>query len=104
MDLGFEIRRRAKLAVAPVLCAGVIGYFGYHAVEGQRGLLAWGKLTKQVAEAEAELDVLRRERLVLERRVSLLSPDGLDLDLLEERARHVLGYARPDEVIIYDKP
>jgi cell division protein FtsB len=37
---------------------------------------------------------------VLERRASLLRPDHLDPDMLEERARTILNFARPDEIVV----
>ena len=43
------------------------------------------------------------EREKLEKRVDLLRPENLDLDMLEERARSVLGLAHPDELVIYNK-
>jgi len=36
----------------------------------------------------------------LERRVALLRGDGLSRDMLEERARDVLGLVHKDEVVI----
>ena len=95
-----EIRRRARLVAGPLLGAAIAGYFGYHAVQGERGLIAWWRVTQQIAEAEATLAVTGAERAVLERRVGLLRPDRLDPDMLDERARATLDLARPDEVII----
>ncbi len=37
----------------------------------------------------------------MERRVTLLSNTSLDLDMLEERARVMLNYAHPDDLIIF---
>ena len=48
----------------------------------------------------AELDVLREERAALGNKVERLSERYLDLDLLDERARAVLGLVREDELII----
>lgn len=76
-----------------------IGYFAYHAINGQRGLSAMFSLTDQIEKAKAELDEVRSERLYLEHRVSLLRPDSLDLDLLDERARATLGYAGEGEEV-----
>jgi hypothetical protein len=40
----------------------------------------------------------------MERRVALLSPQSLDLDMLEERARIVLNYGRESEVVVLVSP
>ncbi len=99
MSLMLEVRRRARYAALPLICAMAIGYFGYHAVQGERGLVSWLRLSHEVERVEAELAANRVERLTVERRVALLSPATLDRDMLDERARFVLGGARADEVI-----
>lgn len=96
-----ELRRRSRQIVAPVLGACVIGYFAYHTVQGDRGLLAYMRLTGEVARAEATLAEVRAERETIEQRVRLLDPDSLDLDMLEERARKLLHRVRDDELVIF---
>ncbi|MGB8275463.1 MAG: septum formation initiator family protein [Alphaproteobacteria bacterium] len=100
MSVLLEIRRRARSIVTPLLSIMVVGYFGYHAVQGDRGLIAWWQVTQQIKQAEATEARLKGERSVLEHRVSLLSAQHLDPDLLDERARVMLNLARPDEVVI----
>ena len=58
----------------------------------------------QLADARAQLDELGAERRAIEHRVSLLRSDRLDPDLLDERARLMLFKARPDEIVIMEKP
>lgn len=96
-----ELRRRSRQIVMPVLGACVIGYFAYHTVQGDRGLLSYMRLSSEVARAEATLADLRAERKRLEHRVNLLRRDNLDLDMLEERARTLLHRVRDDEVVIF---
>lgn len=93
-------RRRIRFVVGPLVGLSLIGYFGYHLVEGDRGLVAWMRLTQQIREAKAELDAARGEREALDRRVSLLRPEHLDRDMLDERARATLNYAGPNDVVI----
>ena len=83
-----------------VLVVGGISYFGYAAIQGDHG-------TFRRIEIEAEETALRRdlarheaERAALENLTHRLSADYLDLDLLDEQARKVLGLARGDEVVI----
>ncbi len=96
----FELRQRSRTALATLLGASAIAYFGYHAVQGDRGIEEWFRLTGQL-EALEKRQVLNATRIAtLERRVGLLREETLDRDLLDERARAVLGLARPDEVII----
>ncbi len=80
--------------------AGVAVYFSYHAVEGDRGLIAWWQVTSQLDSASATLERVRNERTALEHRVALLGSERLDLDLLDERAHLMLNLGRRDEVVI----
>ena len=100
MSIVFEVRRRARYAVVPLLCTGVLAYFGYHAVQGDRGMNAWLSLGHKIESAQTKLDLNRAETKLLERRVGLLRADGLSRDMLDERARHVLSIAHPDEIVI----
>ncbi len=77
----------------------LLAYFCYHAVSGDRGLLALMKLSNQVEQSRQELDNVNFERLKLEHRVSLLRDESLDLDLLDEQARKLLGYVGTDETV-----
>ncbi len=95
-----ELRRHGRQIVVSLLAIGVVGYFAYHAVEGERGLRAYFAVKHETAAAQRELAALRAERKILERRVMLLRPDSLDLDMLEERARAVLNLGHPDELVI----
>ncbi|MCR9219965.1 MAG: septum formation initiator family protein [Alphaproteobacteria bacterium] len=96
-----ELRRRSRQIVLPVLGACVIGYFAYHTVQGDRGLLAFMRISGEVDRARALLAAVTAERETLERKVQLLQPDSLDLDMLEERARAVLNRVRDDEIVVF---
>lgn len=104
MGVFFEVRWRARAAIVPTLCACAIAYFGYHAVKGERGLLAYVRLSSEIESLQAELAEVDAKRLRLERRAQLLRAQGLDLDMLEEQAQSQLGLAHPDDVIILTAP
>jgi cell division protein FtsB len=82
-----------------VLTSAILAYFAYHAVHGQRGLLAWVDRNREIEAARQELAGLTAEREAHERRIRGLRPGQLDRDLLEEELRQ-LGYVRPNEVIV----
>jgi cell division protein FtsB len=103
MAVWHEIKKRARDVVGPVLGFCIVGYFAYHSVEGDRGLTAFVRLSERLAEAQAQFAELRAERQAIERRVRLLRTDNLDPDMLDERARQILNYSRPDEVVIFDR-
>jgi cell division protein FtsB len=96
----FELRQRSRTALATLLGAAAIAYFGYHAVQGDRGIEEWFRLTGQLEALEQRQQLNATRIATLERRVNLLREEALDRDLLDERARAVLGLARPDEIII----
>lgn len=103
MILLHEIRKRARHVAGPVLAISLFGYFAYHSVQGDRGLIAWLQLGQQVEIAQAVLEKVSRERSALEHRARLLRPDNLDPDMLDERARQVLSLSHPDEMVILDQ-
>ena len=103
MTLSIEFQKRLRQAIAPVLGACVFGYFAYHAVQGERGILAWLQISQQLAESKVALAELTVEREDIRRRVELLSPNGLDPDLLDERARVMLNVAEPDDRLVIIK-
>ncbi len=73
-------------------------YFAFAAVQGPSGILRRIQIESETAEAEAERNELRAEVDRIQNLTRRLSDDYLDLDLLDERAREVLGYIRADEV------
>ncbi len=79
-------------------------YFAYHLLHGDRGFFANKGLQIKLEQAQTKLETKRAERIALENRVRLLRPDGIDLDLLDERARVVLGFVKTDERVILQTP
>ncbi len=104
MDVLRDIRRRAQAMLGPLAVACVALYFGYYAVYGGRGMLAMIQLDQKIAEAQAVLDVEQEKRDQLNRRVALMRPTSVDPDMLEERARVLLNFARPDDIVILNAP
>ena len=83
-----------------LLAYGLAVYFGYHAVVGSRGLLAWRQLNRDIAATQQELAAVRAERQALEENVRRLRPGSMDPDLIDELARRHLSLAGPLDVII----
>jgi len=99
-----EMRRRAKALVGPMLGIVLTGYFGYHLVEGERGLRAWTRLTHELRVAKEHLAAVSAERAELERRVLHMRPAHVDPDLLDAQTRKTLDVLRPDEIVITVPP
>ena len=98
-----EMRKRARHVIGPVLGISAVTYFGFHAVQGDRGLMAWWKLRQHIEIASAHLSKVTKERKELEQRVRLLHPESLDPDMLEERARIMLNYGHVDDIVALDQ-
>ena len=96
-----ELQQRSRYIIGPVLGVSLFIYFLYHAVQGDRGLIAYWQLANQVEQAVYTSNKLDHKVTNLRHRVSLLSPRTLDPDMLDERARFMLGYARPSEIVIF---
>lgn len=77
-----------------------IGYFGVNAFTGNHGLRAQQDLEQQLAAMKDELGQLKGERALWERRVSLLRADRIDPDMLDERARALIGYVDPHDLTL----
>lgn len=86
--------------IPTALFAVCIFYFGVHALTGDRGLLTGGRRDETLTARTEELKKLRAERIELETETRLLSDRSLSRDLLEERARLMLGYADPRDYVI----
>jgi len=99
-------RKQSKLKplLAPICCLFVVGYFAYHAVEGDYGLFALGKLQDRVASLQTELDAIRAERNAMESHVALMRPESLDRDMIDERAREALNMADAKDIVIFLSP
>lgn len=104
MGIFHELKVRAGQIAGPVIGMTVVVYFAYHAVQGDRGLIALGKLRLDVDQLQAQVLDARAERMDLERKVYALRSQSLDPDLLEERARQLLGYGFADEVVVIIRP
>jgi cell division protein FtsB len=97
-----KIKRRSRRMIVPIVGALFVCYFLVHAFHGDRGILAWMHLQKQVAVAELTLAETNSVRMEYDRRIFLLRSEHLDADMLDERARIMAGLVRPDEFIVID--
>ncbi len=82
---------------------GLFAYFTFHLLHGDMGYFALRGLSQKLTAAQEHHDAVKGERVALENRVRLLRSDSLDLDMLDERARAVLGFIGPNEVAVLQK-
>jgi len=95
-------RRRAPLGAilyfTGLLLLGL--YFTFAAVQGDYGVFKRAEIEAEGADLAERLAVLEAEVARMENLTRRLSDSYLDLDLLDEQAREVLGLIRADEIVI----
>lgn len=105
-EAGFAVNRQGKTraaigsAIFFVTAFALSVYFVFAAIQGDYGHFRRVQIEADEAVLRMQLAELRKERAVLQNKTRRLSDSYLDLDLLDERARKVLGMARGDEIII----
>lgn len=75
-------------------------YFTFAAVQGDFGLFRRIEILAESKALQQTLDRLRDDIATTENLTRRLSDDFLDLDLLDQQARSVLGLLRADEIVI----
>jgi cell division protein FtsB len=96
-------RSRPAIGMALFLVAisGLGFYFVFAAVQGDYGVFRRVQAEAERQTLTAERDRLRDEVARMENLTRRLSDTYLDLDLLDERVRNVLGLVRADEIVIH---
>jgi cell division protein FtsB len=95
-------RLRPYLSTAAL--ALLIFYFAVHAFTGEGGLLRSNQRDATLVAKRKELAQLSAQRHDLGQRARLLRHDSLSADLLEERARSLLGFSDPRDYVIRIEP
>ena len=87
--------------IAGIAFAMALGmYFTFAAVQGDYGLFRRAEILNEAAKLETELAGLHSEIAYLENLTRRMSDDYLDIDLLDQQSRDILGQIRADEIII----
>ena len=86
--------------ITATLTFGLGLYFTFAAVQGDYGLFRRIEVEAESRALQAELDALNAKVARMENLTQRLSDDYLDLDLLDQQARDVLGLVRSDEIVI----
>ncbi len=77
-------------------------YFSYVAIFGNNGLMSYINLEFEIIQLNNNFNSLEKVMHELEIKTSKLS-NNLDLDLLDQQSRTVLGLIRNDEIMIIEK-
>lgn len=89
--------RRAGFPAFAIL---FMGFFGYYALLGPNGILAYRDYSQKLAQRQAYYACLDKARAELRNRVALLDPRHADPDMVDELVRKQLNVAHPDEFIM----
>lgn len=76
-------------------------YFTFAAVQGDFGLFRRVEIQAEAEELRRDLALLQQDIGQMENKTRRLSDEFLDLDLLDQQARSVLGLLRADEIVIH---
>lgn len=104
MDIWRTVKRQLAAVVAPVVFLSLSGYFGWHASQGDRGLVSYAERRKDLVLAQAQLERAQTEVTLWERRVAGLRGAWLDADALDERARAMLNASDPNDIVLMYPP
>lgn len=91
----------SRRVAGPLFCVLMLFYLGFHTFTGERGVFALVQANQQLEETSQRLAETKAKRQALENKVMLLSNNSLDLDMLDERARIVLGYTGKNERVVF---
>lgn len=96
LSLSSVLRENLVVLIGACLCI----YFAYHTLQGDRSLFRYYAVSQKIETLEQKNEILQAEGAALEKKIVMMRPGSVDKDLLEERARSVLGYREKDEYTI----
>ena len=103
----FNINKKSKIILINFLISVSFlvfsFYFTYNAIYGNNGLKKSIVLELEIIELNNKLNSLQKVLFNIEKKTSSLSKKNLDLDLLDEQSRKILGLIRPDEIMLIEK-
>ncbi|MGH6870963.1 MAG: FtsB family cell division protein [Rhizomicrobium sp.] len=99
-----RIRRSVKSffgqIVVPAISIAVAAYFGFYALNGPRGYLAYEETGARLSADETRLSALQSQNGRLKHRIDLLQDGHVDYDLVEELARGDLVASSPNQIAV----
>lgn len=91
---------RLRSAMPTLIMLGLCLYFSFYLVFGPRGYLNLQRIEETLGVKSMAHAELKKQREALEKDVRLMRPNSLDPDMADEQARRILGYNKPDEIVI----
>jgi len=97
----FQVSKKSFIIFA--VCVSLVLYFLLYTIFGHRGVVDYFALKKELKEKNLVKDQLAGKIEDQQNLVKRMGNQSLDTDLLDEQVRKNLGYAKNDEIIIFDK-
>lgn len=95
---------RKATGLTPLIISSALfflgAYFTFTAVQGDYGIFRRVQVDAEITDLRAELDALEAEVTRMRTATRRMSDDFLDIHLLDQQARDVLGLMRTDEILI----
>lgn len=102
MQMVWKLQNNLKSSSFVLLCILLFVYFAFYTINGERGLLRYLYLKKEISQTQKIATEYHNKKSKLGEQVRLLSSSSLDLDLLDERTRDILNFVGEDEYVILD--
>ena len=81
-------------------CCGLLYWFGWHGLEGPRGVENYARLEAELLSRQESLAGVTQKREALEARVNLMRPESVDPDMAAELVRDMLGYEKRNSIVV----
>ena len=88
--------------ILPAICLFLVVYFLVHMIFGTHGLVRRAQLNAEIEEARRIQQQTAMEHERIRQKVYGLSPEHLDLDMLDEAGREILNLGEKGDFIILD--
>jgi len=95
-----NVKQGLKAVSLPLGFLSIAAFFGWYATQGNHGLIAYSQHQAMLAQVRSDNAAARAERDGWLRRIAGLQASHLDPDMLDERARAMLNYADPRDVVV----
>ena len=94
------LKNRLRGLVAPTIFLALTYYFGWNAIHGKSGLEAQADQRTQLQAAQKQADATHQRLVMWQTKVTALSGQAIQPDMLDEESREVLNLSDPNDLVI----
>ncbi len=100
MDRLIDIRLKFYRNLPMLVGVCLFMYFSYHSAYGHRSYSRLVDLTASMQQKANSLQALEQEHGAIEKKVVMMRPNSLSIDMLDEQVRYVLGYSGISDIVV----